>query len=355
MLKWKTRRRTASPAQPMQLRLRRELALSAGMGPFQTRDPVAQVAEYFKLTFDRQGMRHAAALEAQLQNGSGFSAQEGEQEQASREGAQSAEKYSDSGEARTRPGTDVVLHRFSQMAFRRGNLSAAVVDGSGKMMLVSCLKQAAGAQGSRQERTRTLFGLGAQQRNVSGHDPDQMLFHRGVVGSAVGLVVDALRDAGRVAQSLADMSAGVGELREGEGALTLRRMYPFLDTSQEENLLEQCGEALKTASDPGQRAALQNALVHARAMIDKKAQTRTEFVNKLRFVSDRAREMLEEFEAPGFVDEVVAAVLADAPLPEAQGGEGYGTDNPVPPAEPEDGEGALPGGSETGAAGESLQ
>ena len=36
------------------------------------------------------------------------------------------------------------------------------------------------------------------------------------------------------------------------------------------------------------------------ATVGKKAQMKQEFINKLRFLSDRATEALEVFEAPGF-------------------------------------------------------
>ena len=94
------------------------------------------------------------------------------------------------------------MKKFSSMAFERGELSAALLQGTGKLALISCLKRAAGAP----EQSVTLFGLGAQTRNVPARDPDQMMFHRNFAKSAVGLVVDTLRDARQTVDSLADMA-----------------------------------------------------------------------------------------------------------------------------------------------------
>ena len=330
----RTERKQKTPSMPVTQRtVQRQLARAAGAEAFQYRDPLFHVTESFHQTFDRQGQRHAARLEAVLENGGGFSTPEEEEQRQTRQ-----EGQAEQGPARTLPNTSIRLHRFSEVAFQRGSLSAAVLEGTGKMMLVSCLKYAAGQSNISNLKMRTLFDVGSQRRNVPGRDPDQMVFNRGVAGSAVGIVVDALRDARRVVLSLQEMAQGTGELKGAEGGATLRAIYPFLDDSGERELLEGYSAQLAACTDPRQVPILQNALVHTRALLEKKAQMRVELINKLRFLANRAEEALAEFEAPGFVQDVLEAVLEEGPPPappEDGGGEG-GEHGPEPSDRPPD-------------------
>ena len=93
-------------------------------------------------------------------------------------------------------------------------------------------------------------------------------------------------------------------------------------------------EQLREAGDGREKAALQNAAARMEALIAKKAQMKQEFINKLRFLSDRATEALAAFMEPGF------AGALDQALREAVGAE-------EPP--PEDGEGGADGAAEPGA------
>ena len=69
-------------------------------------------------------------------------------------------------------------------------------------------------------------------------------------------------------------------------------------------MAEQYEVRLRENTDVRERAVLQNALVHIRAMLDRKSSMKEEFINKLRQISDRAAQALEEFEAPGFGEEI---------------------------------------------------
>ena len=138
-----------------------------------------------------------------------------------------------------------------------------------------------------------------------------MLFHRGFAGSALGIVVDTLRDARRVVDSMADMALGTGELEE-DGSGTLRTIYPFLDDSRDLALEAEYREKLAACTDEREKPILQNALVQTLALKAKKAQMKAEFINKLRFLSDRATETLAELEAPGVLDELVNALTGES-------------------------------------------
>lgn len=346
-----SRRRRRQPPPPASGEsVRRELALAAGAEYFQHRDPVYHVAEQFRQNFEGAGLRHAAELE----HGSGFSRADREDEQSEkRDGEKSGREKEEAEKNRTLPGTEIPVRRFAQMAFQRGNLSASILEGTGKVMLVSCLKYAVGQSNVTRLQQRTLFDVGSQRRNVPGRDPDQMLFNRNVTGSAVGIVVDALRDARRVVDTMAQMAQGTGELQARGGGATLRAMYPFLDDSRERELLERYTAQLAACTDENQRPILHSALVRTRALMAKKSQMRLEFVNKLRLFSQRARQAMEEFEAPGFVEDVAAAVWGSEepelpPEPPEEGGEPHGAQPPDGAPDPGRPEGQPAGGAGAG-------
>lgn len=330
------RQRRQPPPPATGASVQRELALAAGAEQFAHRDPVYHVTEQFRQSFERAGLSRAAGLE----EGSGFSPSDrvdgGEEKGA---GGQAHGEREGAERPHTLPGTGVPVRRFAQMAFQRGNLSASILEGTGKVMLVSCLKYAVGQSDVTRLQQRTLFDVGSQRRNVPGRDPDQMLFNRNVAGSAVGLVVDALRDARRVVDSMAQMAGGTGELQADGGGATLKAMYPFLDDSRERELLAGYTAQLASCTDENQRPILHSALVRTRALMAKKSQMRLEFVNKLRLFSQRARQAMEELEAPGFVEDVAAAVWGPAepalpPEPPEEGGAPNGAQPPDGAPEP---------------------
>ena len=297
MIQIRARRREkeAAPKQKgLEQTLRRQMAWAAGTEQFQHRDPLYHVTENFQQTFDAMGRRHAAQLAG------------GQREQAAGEqgGQQQVGQMPDSTSARdfyerSRPDDQDMIRRFSETAFQRGTLSGAVLQGTGQMMLFSCLKKTVGQSQPDKWQQRKLFEKASPMRNVPGHSPDRVVFNRGFTDSAVGLVVDTLRGARRTVEDMRDLALGRSEMGE-HGADTLRTMYPFLDDSRERKLLEQYREQLRGAGESGEKAALQTAVARMEALVDKKAQMRLEFANKLSFLADRATEALEVFSEPGF-------------------------------------------------------
>ena len=339
----RTRIKRSAPAgaQPGKLEqtLRRQMAWAAGTEQFQHRDPLYHVTESFQQTFDAMGRRHAAQL----------AGEEPERETPpGGEPVRQGEEMPDPTSARSfyergRPEDQEMIRRFSETAFQRGTLAGAVLQGTGQMMLFSCLKKTVGQSQPDRWQQQKLFEAASPMRNVPGHTPDRVIFNRGFTDSAVGLVVDTLRDARRTVEDLRDLALGKSEMGEAGGD-TLRTMYPFLDDSRERGLLEQYRQQLRTAGEGQERAALQNAAARMEALIEKKAQMKLEFTNKLRFLSDRATEALEVFSQPGFstaLDQALREALG-AEEPPPQEGEGGGDGAASGP-----GAGA-PDGAETG-------
>lgn len=316
------RKKTPAPRPDFRSTVERQLSWAAVEGErFQHRDPLDQVTERFQQTFDQMGRRRAQQLEPE-----GPSRQEGQEGRApSRLKDREAKYHPELPQA--------PIRTFATMAFQRGRLASAVLQGTGRMMLATCLQHAVGQHNLIQSR-QTLFGAGSQVRVVPGSSPDQMVFHRGFARSAVGLVVDVLSDTRSVVDTLAEMAAGTGALEENEGARTLRRVYPFLDDSRERALLEQYRAQLAGTTGPQERQVLQNAIVHAGALIARKAQMKEAFVTRLRLLSDKAQEALEELQQEDTLD-FLAAAAAQAVLAAPPGGD-------EPPPEPPPQEGGSP-------------
>lgn len=303
------KKKAAAPRPAFRTVVERQLSWAAVEGErFQRRDPLAQVTESFQQTFDRMGLRRAEQMTRK--NAS-------EQEQAAA-GSEEAARFQSS---RKRPGAkfhpelpQTPIQTFAGMTFQRGRLAAAVLQGTGRMMLATCLQHAVGQHNPLQSR-QTLFGGGSQVRVVPGSSPDQMLFHRGFAQSAVGLVVDVLSDARSVVDTLTEMASGTGSLEENEGAQTLRRVYPFLDDSRERRLMNQYRLQLAETTGVEERQVLQNAMVHAGALITRKAQMKEEFVTQLHLMSDKVEEALEELQQEDTLDFLTAAVAEAARTP----------------------------------------
>lgn len=328
----KNKKAVAASAHAARQTAEESLAWAAGTEQFSRRDPLYHVTENFQQTFDRIGRSHARALVG------GFTPEEPEEKTGRETGEKQREKTgAEAGgnaggrekEQHLRTGnTATALTRFSDIAFQRGTMSASVLNGTGKMMLVSCLKRTVGESGPKRIQEQGLLDTGSQLRNIPGRSPDQMVFNRSFAKGALGIVVDTVRDARRVVDSMTDMARGTGELETEDGG-TLRTMYPFLDTSRDLALEAEYREKLAACTDPAEKPILQNALVTILSLKAKKNQMRDEFINKLRFISDRATETLAELEAPGTLEEIQTSVWGsrEPDLPENPE-EGAGDDAP---------------------------
>ncbi|MCD8331601.1 MAG: hypothetical protein LUB63_03590 [Oscillospiraceae bacterium] len=318
--------------------MRRQLAWAAGADFFRNRDPLYHVTESFQQTFDAIGRRHVAQL---AQQGGRDTEAAGTQQQGDQPDATGARFFYERGASEDQD----LFRRFSETAFQRGTLSGAVLQGSGQMMLFSCLKKTVGQSQPDKWQQRKLFEKASPHRNIPGPARRKVVFNRGFTDSAVGLVVDTLRDARRTVEDMAAMAQGKSEMGQA-GADTLITLYPFLDDRKERELLQTYRAQLERL-DEGvpQRSILQNAAGRTEALIAKKAQMKAEFINKLRFVSDRAAEALEVFEQPGFA-EALDTALREA-LTEEDAEPGEDGDDGTPGADNPQGGGAPDGGAES--------
>ena len=172
--------------------VRKQLAAAVGADYFDNRDPVRHITEDFQKTFDLMGSRKARERSGMLfetemkQIVPGLSENRKDQEQpaglqagtpggdwsqiAQQRGRESFLEQSSMGdmvEPTDEPGQQMFLSRFAQVAFNRGTLAGAVLRGTGKMMLFSCLKRTAGQSQPMNLRQRKLFEGSSQRRNVT--------------------------------------------------------------------------------------------------------------------------------------------------------------------------------------------
>ena len=323
---------------PLERAVRRQLAGAAGAEYFQNRDPIYHITEDFQKTFDWIGTRKAEKLGSmdsetsmpRLTPGLDYIEQPEERDGDFPEGRE------ESARSRSQPkktdmdrmvapspyeGDRMFLSRFSEIAFQRGTMAGAVLRGSGKMMLFSCLKRTAGQSQPMNQRQQKLSEAGSQRRNVDGNPPDQVIFNRGQVDGAVGLVVDVLRDARRAVDSMSKLAEGKNALADSSGAETLRKMYPFLSDTRERELLQEYRERLASSQDAQDRGVLQHAIVKTQALIDKKQQMKQRFIARLREVSDAATQALADFEQPDFSEELTRLLTqAEDPGPPPEDG-----------------------------------
>ena len=295
-----------------------KFAWAVGTVRMEQHDPLYHVTESFQQSFDRIGRSHAAAAAAGFKSEPEDAAheektrREDEREQGDRKPAEDgAQGYSPRKEPVSRRQTETSpLTKFSEIAFRRGAMSSAVLNGTGKMMLVSCLKRTAYQTEPKILQQRSLMIRSAKVTPIPGHSPDQLLVNRGFAHSALGIVVDTLRDARRVVESMSLVAGSADPATQSDRA-TLYRLYPFLDDSRDAELEAEYREKLAACTDERMKPVLQNALVKTLSLRAKKAQMKNEFINKLRFISDRATETLSELETAGVEDELIAAAFGE--------------------------------------------
>ena len=338
--------------------LKRQLYSAVGMEYFQNRDPVYHISESFQRAFETR-----AAPQANTGEDSPVS-ENGVHSSFSSEATGTASKMGETGvntgnagafEAfRAKTSMDGMFEpaparrgdtedgqfmmRFSETAFNRGKLAGAVMRGSGQMMLFSCLKRTIGQSQPKNFRQRKLFESGTSvKREMVGQQQAQVIFNRGAVDGAVAVVVDATRGARRVLEAMTELAEGSNILKEGSGAETLQKIYPFLLDTKECELLERYQRLLddmpQTLPDYSiRRNIILRAIARTHAVIERKRQTRQLFMRRLSEFSDNALAASRMFESPEFLEELTSKLTEWAPdNPEDEGGEdgsgGQGGDN----------------------------
>lgn len=340
------------------------LALSAGTASIKSRDPIYHITESFKSTFDLCGQHNAE----QLAGRNGFPAgpektgEKGNVREASEESVQSNRRGQRLGEpdrvfagentgesTRDKPGEKPggklgenpeyeskpngraegdFYRKFSDVAFTNGHLAAAVLRGEGKTIFVSCLKRTIGRSGPHNSFQGKLFSSSSVKAPVR-NSLAKALFNR-YTDSAIGLVVESIHSARQTLQYLEGMAAEDPQKAViGIKGDTLRKLYPFLNisddtqrlTEYEKQLKELTGmeqaeaDSSKRSDVSEQKAVLTAGITKTQALINRKRQMKIQFFNQLTMLLENSRRAEAIFSRPGFSAEILEE-LSDMEEPE---------------------------------------
>lgn len=320
------------------------LAWAAGTEQFSNRDPMFHLQESFKQVFDALGGRgfdgenpggvfgqfmkeiapgltDAVGKKLSEQNNDTQNGLTSDNEKATALGKTSMAPYY---RQRDMFSGDRLMTKFSEVTFNRGVMAGAILNGTGQMMLFNCLKRTVGQSQPKTIFQKKLSQQASAHRLVKGYPQDKLIFNKGFTDSAVGLVVDVLRDSRRVVDGLSAVVDGTAvNSKKGAGADTLEKMYPFLSTKKEELLLADYDKALaalgNSPQDNEKRQLLTRATERLNAMVEKKNQMKVEFVSKLRYISESAQKAQALFSTEDFkqslFDNLANFLLAAVPPP----------------------------------------
>ena len=334
--------------------IQRQLAWASYSEQFQNRDPMFHITENFMRSFDAMGSLQAERLAVSMKEdvpglSNMFGGRVGKQEQDAKNKGndekispmQESEAYDWGGDEGSKAlyrqsrmndefeenghGQGRLMNKFSEMSFMRGKMSAAVLRGTGNMMLFSCLKRTLGQSQPMKLQQRKLFQGGSRQwkpMNTRASDAQSTTVVRNEVfaDSAIGLVFNVTKDARRTVDQMSELVEN-----GGTGTETWERMMPFLSFQKEETLLNQYTkrlEELGSGSDnEKERATLSKAITRTQTLLAKKKQMRNEYMFKLRAISNQAREAAAVFSDPDFQTTLHRMLTRETPYPEPPTGD----------------------------------
>jgi len=304
---------------------------------FDSLDPVRHVQDTFFTGFAAHGRamsrlqerglpRERDELPAQAQRQGMLPAQqESEQEETLLPTGGMEERYQSSALSMSQGR---FLHRFADTAFSRGDLAAGVMQGQGKMMLVSTMKQAITQSPPDNELEERLWSSTSTHKKLPLRDT-RVVYNKDEVRSAVGLVVNSIAS-GR--NALIDMRKAAQLCGSANsGGETLSRMYPFLSVEEDKKSLANIESQLReirTGGDPEHKQMLEHGARKMHAIIEKKEAMRLRFIQLIDQISANAQRAEEEFAQNEFADQLFKELYAYAPeaysgeeLPPDEGGE----------------------------------
>lgn len=331
--------------------VKKQLSAASGTEAFQHRDLIYHLDESFRQTFDLIGQQRSrgeqpdlnSVLQVYMRDETPGLDEKVDRDRQRHAGETHADhlEFSEEFLHRTNMNTDYeprdwssqqrTMDRFSDVAFQRGRLSAAVLRGTGKMMLFSCLERTVGQQQAKQRQERKLFQSNSLHQNVPGGRGDISITNRGFADSAVGVVVDVLKDARQVVDTFTALAEGKGG---PDGVGTLQKQYPFLTNQRERELLTQYRTQLENLKGPGyeqEREVLKRAQEKTEAIIAKKDQMKRDFLQKLRQLSHSAAAAEELFSSEEFLHQAAQQFeTEESDQPPDEGGEDGGEDERHP-------------------------
>lgn len=222
----------------LQERIKEHLSNLADTGMFHHYDPVRMISELFTQTFERSGT--------------------GLLEQAAKKQQDMRLNYTPNAEQKN---SGNFYSMFSEHAFKRGNLSAAILKKKGAVMLVGSLKKTIGQPEPFNEKQRVLSGCASRDRTMSGLDTQ--LWTNNQAKSAVGLVLKSGRSSLRW---FSDIQRIMESNQNGESKEELQALYrilPFMDLNREKQLMGKYEEKIGVLKE--RREGLKSFKSHSEA------------------------------------------------------------------------------------------
>lgn len=211
--------------------------------------------------------------------------------------------------------------RFSNYAFCNGNLAASVFTGTSKTVFTSCLCRSAMRHGTERDVQKGMDGGRTKNVPLDGQ-PASLTFNNSSVnknvGLAAGIVVDSIRSSIRVMdifkQLVADSGSQPKTWLERRDVTTLKQMYPFLNTDEDDALITKYRAELKqlgndsTPEGLSKRRVLGFALKKAEAVKERKVSEQRKFLTRLEEMLSNAREAERMFLSDEFLSEAEESV-----------------------------------------------
>lgn len=323
------------------------------------RDPVSSVTDCFTASFSAHGLAMSKLKEGEEAEDNSLAGEGEKQNKADEEaegkpwselqlGEKKEEQPTGGMEAnyqqtKLQKQSGRFIHKFADITFGRGNIAAGILQGEGKILLVSSMKQAVGQAPPTNQRQQKLWGDSSVQREVPSDD-SKIIFNEGDVNTAVGIVIDSI-NSGRNALENLSRIVTEGSIGSGEEAQALEQMYPFLSTRRERALIETYQERLSAmeSDEAGapERASLEYGLKKTQAILQKKQAMCARFAAVSDVMAGRAKTAEEEFSEAAFPAALFQTLLEFADFG-GEGGEGgaagAGAGTGEPGGEPPDGD-----------------
>ncbi|SKB73431.1 hypothetical protein SAMN06296386_104258 [Lachnospiraceae bacterium] len=172
-----------------------------------------------------------------------------------------------------------------------------------------------------------LFQQSSKHRNIPGTARGKIVTNPGFAQSAVGIVVDSIRDARNTMKYMQDVAEGkMGP----DGMETMRKQYPFLTDNRERALLQEYKDRYQKTDSEEEKNALNSGILKLQHVIEKKAQMKKQFLEHLRKLQDNARETEKMFASEDFLSEIMeksGEVSADDTPPDGEDAPNGGAEN----------------------------
>lgn len=253
------RQQDTAPNGRLDQQIRRQLAWTAGTAGGMERDPFVHLSEQFCTRFDQRGQQMLA---------------------------QTVEEQERTGGSRPE-----FLCCFGQTLFQRGRLAGAILNGTGEVMLQSCLRSSLHRFAPGAFPERRLFAPMNKEQYIPLHATDRVRYAQEQSGTAVAIVTGALISGTELLSEWMDVLQGTATEQAGLRQ-TLRNLYPFLDDSRERELADTYRKMLEDPACTGQRKMdLEHGTVHVNGLIREKARQRQRLQDLLGCFLQRARAM----------------------------------------------------------------